>query len=760
MLTYPPWLAPLPISCACAKVSLAALSLIVADSLYSGASAQVAPQSLPPIVVEGSPTKPAPKTPAKAKAPAAKRRVRQQPRPASTPTPVVNVPAQPAEPTFLDPAASLPGGSLTAATTRQAQAILARIPGTALVVPDTAYKSTTPAVTVKDVLEYVPGIVAQPKWGDDTRLSIRGSGLSRNFHLRGVELFLDGIPINTADGFGDFQEIDPSAYRYVEVLKGANGRRLGASTLGGAINFVTPTGRDADVFGASLDIGSFGFHRLQSNSGAASGPVDYFITGSWQELDGFREHSWGEATRMSGNLGYQLSPDVETRFYINANEVRQRIPGSVTKDVALSSPRTAAAINVMDDWQRNIDTFRFANKTTIRVAPGTSVEFGAFGVDRHLMHPIFQWLDYKYRDYGLFGRINDERDIAGFKNRFLFGANLHNGSTDADQYANSGGNKGDLLSSSRNDSGNVTLNAENAFYFLPKVAFVTGLQYLHATRELTDKFLSDGDQSGRSSFSTWNPKVGLLWEVDRTWQVYGNISRSAEVPSFGENSFASASAFDAKMQTAITYEVGTRGRRPDYAWDFAAYRMDIDNELQCSFPFGVADFCIIQNADKTVHQGVEIGGGAALLESIFTHGESPDRLWLNAAYTFSDFRFDDDPVFGNNQIPGAPRHMLRAELLYKHPSGVYLGPNIEWVPEAYFVDSANTLDTEPYAIWGLKAGFSPEGAAYSFYIDARNLADKHYIASTSITNVADPAVTNFFEPGTGRAIFAGVKYKW
>ena len=102
--------------------------------------------------------------------------------------------------------------------------------------------------------------------------------------------------------------------------------------------------------------------------------------------------------------------------------------------------------------------------------------------------------------------------------------------------------------------------SENAFYFLPKVAFVAGVQYLNAQRELTDKFLADGDQSGRSAFSVWSPKIGLLWEVDRTWQVYGNISRSAEVPSFGENSFASASAFDAKLQTATTYELGTRGR--------------------------------------------------------------------------------------------------------------------------------------------------------------------------------------------------------
>jgi iron complex outermembrane receptor protein len=652
------------------------------------------------------------------------------------------------------------GHSLTVPTTTDAQATFAKVAGSIVIVPDTAYKDTTPAATLKDVLDYVPGIFVQSKWAEDSRLSIRGSGLSRNFHLRGLNLYMDGIPINTADGFGDLQEIDPTAYRYVEVYKGANGLRFGASSLGGAINFVTPSGRDASPFSASADIGSFGFHRLQSSAGGSNGPFDFFITGSWQEQDGFREHSSGESTRASANLGYQLSPDVETRFYFNANDINQHIPGSVDKTTALGSPKTAAADNVANDWQRNIDSMRIANKTTIRLDPGTFLEFGAFTVDRHLMHPIFQWLDYQYDDYGAFGRLTNEQYIGGFKNRFMVGVNLHNGTTDADQFANVGGKKGALLSSSINTADNLTFYTENSFYFLPSVAFVVGTQYLNASRKLDDRFLSDGDQSGQSAFSVWSPKAGLLWEIARNWQAYADVARSAEVPSFGENSFASLYSFDAKLQTATTYEIGTRGRTPDFWWDFAVYRANIDHELQCAVPANSPNFCIIQNADKTIHQGIEIAFGATVAKSLTVHGPNPDRIWLNLAYTFSDFRFDDDPAFGNNQLPGAPRHYLRSELLYKHPGGVYFGPNVEWVPVAYFVDSANTLDTEPYVLWGLKAGYDPKDSAYSFYIEGRNLADKHYIASTSITNIADPVASQLFEPGTGRSVYAGMKYKW
>lgn len=181
-----------------------------------------------------------------------------------------------------------PGASLTVPTAQQALIEIQRTAGGVAVIRAEDCRNTTPAITIKDVLDYVPGVFAQPKWGEDTRLSIRGSGLSRNFHLRGVQLYLDGIPINTADGYGDFQEIDPSAYRYVAVYKGANALRYGAASLGGAINFVTPSGRDAPFAGVSFDFGAFGFARTQANVAGANGPWDGFFTASAQKAEGFR----------------------------------------------------------------------------------------------------------------------------------------------------------------------------------------------------------------------------------------------------------------------------------------------------------------------------------------------------------------------------------------------------------------------------------------------------------------------------------------
>ena len=146
-----------------------------------------------------------------------------------------------------------------------------------------------------------------------------------------------------------------------------------------------------------------------------------------------------------------------------------------------------------------------------------------------------------------------------------------------------------------------------------------------------------------------------------------------------------------------------------------------------------------------------------MLKNLFVQGAQADRLWLQVAYTLNDFRFDRDAAFGDNLLPGAPRHTLRAELLYKHPAGFYVGPNIEWVPESYFVDSANTLKTEPYAIWGLKAGV--DDGTYSMYLESRNIANTAYIASVSVIDRATRS-SPLFEPGTGRAIYAGARVRW
>lgn len=647
------------------------------------------------------------------------------------------------------------GGSLTVRSIAEAQAALDLIPGGTALVTAREWQDT-PAATVKDMLDYVPGVFAQPKWGEDTRLSIRGSGISRNAHLRGIQLYQDGIPLSSADGGGDFQEIDPTAYQYVEVFKGANGYQYGANALGGAINFVTPTGRSTPGFGMRLDGGSFGFGRIQANVGGVNGAFDGFITGSFLSQDGFRQHSSGTNTRGSANFGWQPTGTFETRFYINATDVQQDIPGAVSKTVALNSPQTANPTNVALDYERDIQALRLANKTSFQLTDTTKLDVGVFYTDKSLFHPIFQVLDYGYQEYGAFTRLVDERVIGGFNNRLVMGVNYGTGTVDAQRYTNVWGNPSKLVYLSNDEATTTTVYAEDNFYILPDFALVGAFQYLNASLGRTAYL---GTVSGGNDYSLFLPKGGFVWELGPNAQLFGNISRSGEAPTFSElTNFAVGDIANLEAQTATTVEIGSRGTSPTFNWDVSLYRSWVQNELQCQDTGVLMGLtCTVVNLSNTIHQGVEAGANWSMVQGLFAKlPGAQDSLWLNFAYTYSDFFFDNDPVWGDNQLPGIPRHYLRAELLYKHPSGFYAGPNVEWVPIAYYVDDANTLNTSPYALLNFKAGYEPPGGRFSFYVDARNLLNVNYIASVNVTALAAPNQA-LFEPGNGRAVYVGTK---
>ena len=403
------------------------------------------------------------------------------------------------------------------------------------------------------------------------------------------------------------------------------------------------------------------------------------------------------------------------------------------------------------DYQRNMRSWRVASKTTVRFDDGaSSLEFGGYLVEKQLIHPIFQYIDYQYDDHGAFVRVNLDGHAGTHANRFVIGANLFNGTIDNQQFANlPGAERGALLSASADRADNFTLYAENQFDLQPTLTLIGGVQYTQARREREDRFDNAVDTSGRQDYDFTSPKVGLIWQAGPGAQVFANVSRSAEAPTFGELNFTNAKLSDTRAQRATTAEIGTRGEVGRLSWDLSVYRAELKNEFQF-FDLGGGNFQVT-NADDTVHQGVELGLGWRVAQDLLAAG---DRTTWKLAYTFNDFFFDDDAAWGDNELPGAPRHFVRSELRYAHAAGLYLAPNVEWVPQGYDVDNDNSVQTRHYALVGLRAGYE-HSDRWSVYVDARNLADEKYIASSSVVAVANPA-SAIFEPGDGVAVFAGI----
>src|SRR5688572_1190341 len=197
--------------------------------------------------------------------------------------------------------------SLTLPSISAARLQLEQVPGGTAIVDAETYKRGR-ATTLKDALDFAPGVYVQPRFGaEESRISIRGSGIQRTFHGRGIKLLLDDVPLNLADGSFDFQAIEPLAAQYVEVFRGANALEFGATTLGGAVNFVSATGYNSPLAQARLTFGSFDTIQGQVAAAGVRGASDYYVSLSHSSQDGFRKHAQQNTQRFYANLGHRLS---------------------------------------------------------------------------------------------------------------------------------------------------------------------------------------------------------------------------------------------------------------------------------------------------------------------------------------------------------------------------------------------------------------------------------------------------------------------
>lgn len=653
-----------------------------------------------------------------------------------------------------------PAPSLTNAgaveTNEAARLRLWSSPGNNTVVPAQEFQEIAGYTGVREMFENTPGVFAQPKWGSDSRFSIRGSGIARNFHLRGIRVYQDGIPFNQADGSGDLAEIDPLAYQRAEVYRGGNGFWLGANTLGGAVNFVTNTGTSSRGLTARAEGGSYGFARSQLAYGNTFGPLDAYVSGTYGYDDGFRQHSSGRQQRLNGNIVYRWNDQVETRVIASYNNIWQEIPGSVTRVAALNTPKRPFASNEALNYQRNIESYRFGTITSIRPVEGVRFEVGASVVDRHLNHPIFQVLDNHTVDWVLFARGTVETSILGLRNVTTFGVNYTEGTINDRRYVNVYGSRGAQTYAAENSARTADGFFENTLYVLPNLGLVAGLQAGSAYR--SSRNLLTPASSGSGDWNWVNPRVGILYQITPTAQAYANLTWSTEPPTLSDLTgiLPLGGGFSRlKAQRAATVEVGSRGSYGVLNWEVAAYHSWLRDEVQLMVG-PVAGSSYAQNADRTIHRGVELGLGATLGRNLI--GQN-DTLSGRVTYTFNDFYFDGDRSWRNNQLPGVPRHVLRGELRYRHASGFWIAPNMDVVPEGFYADNANTLRTNPYTLFGLRAGADLFDGRVGVFLDARNLGDRRYISSASVATVASPN-SALFEAGYGRTIYAGLQLRY
>lgn len=618
--------------------------------------------------------------------------------------------------------------------------------------------------SLADMVRYVPGVwAASGSTGDGAFFSARGSNLdAANYDGNGIKLLQDGLPITAADGNNHNRTVDPLATRYAVIARGANALTYGASTLGGAINFITPTARDLPAVDLFLSGGSFGQVQGRATVGKVAGAFDGLVTVEARQYEGYRDDQH-EQDRQSvyANAGWQFSETVNTRLYLSWIDNDQELPGALTRAQWEEDPDQPNPDNQAHNFLHEVETWRVASQTVWNIDANRRLSVGVSFEQQALYHPIV-WSPF----FSLL--IDTEQSTAGTALRYhwrlgthelLAGLNYGQTGVEGGNYTHTEGRRDELSTRVDNDADSLELFLVDRWQFAPKWTAVYGAQGVIASREVENVTVSNGAvRNPRADFDSLNPRLGLIHQLTPDIELFGNVSRLYEAPTLYEledDARGNEETLDAMH--GVVAEIGTRGRaalsaRSSWRWDVALYYARLQDEILSMDDPDAPGTSLAINVDDTIHAGVEALVGASLAWG--TDGRH--RLEPLVNLMLNHFKFDDDVNYDDNDLPAAPDYAIRCELLYRHASGAFAGPTFDFVG-ARHADFSNTYTVDAYSLLGLRAGYVARN--WELFAELRNLTDKEYISLFSVRNAA-AASDAILTPGEPRSLWAGLRLRF
>ncbi|ANF83098.1 TonB-dependent receptor [Acinetobacter sp. NCu2D-2] len=629
--------------------------------------------------------------------------------------------------------------------------------------------------TTEDVFKLQPGIYAKSAGNEGVKVSIRGSGINRapGAHASGLYVLLDDIPF-TGPGGTPYELLEPWWLSGVEVYRGANGFDVNVLALGGAINYLSKTGQNSDRSNLRLELGSHGYQKYAFSTAQQKDRWDYYLSVNASQYDGYQDHAAGKSKGITANVGYQINPNVETRFYLRYRETEHQTPGRLTKAQIEHDPTIANSYNLHWNAKRiQPGSTWLANKTTFKLDRDAefvaSLAYHRYPMD--LQESPYR-TDVTYADltaalaytqpYQLFDRDSTakislrsttHRPDSGVVESLRFPVNGYDAGTITRKYSYRG-------------SDNV-LNIGNDLAITPKLTLQTSFSAIYTHRENEVYYPYTGEKISEYEWH-FAPRLGLNYQINPDLRLYTNLSRSIEPAHpwsmiWGSNHYfpAGSGAASGRQRTPVhldaqkahSIEMGGEGESRIGQWQLNLYYARLKNELLSVEIAQNPPFVAESNASKTVHQGIEFGLDTPLIEI------ADWNVSLKQSYTLSDFYYKNDAVFGRNQLAGIPKHHYQAQLQLKSPQGYFAAVNAEYAAKVP-VDYANSYYANAYTIWGLSLGYTPEQHNWTTWLEFKNLSNKHYAATVTPGYNDQGQDIARSTPGEGRSAYFGLNYRF
>ena len=635
-------------------------------------------------------------------------------------------------------------------------------------------------INLSEGLARVPGLVIRNRenYAQDLQVSIRGYGARSTFGVRGVRLFVDGIPASAPDGSGQAANFPLGSADRIEVVRGPFASLYGASS-GGAILLYTEDGGKPGELRAGVAAGANGLWRFSTQVTGQTGTTEapgwsYTLDVGKFATEGARPQSSAHRSTANAKLS-RAHEGGRTTIVFNRQSAFALDPQGLRRDQFDADSESTAPQPIQYNTRKSVSQTQAGLAWDQALGNGQKIELMGYAGQRRVIQ--FQSIpsDTQLLAGSSGGVIDLDRDYWGFNARWRMQREWKGGQLDL-----SAGLAGDRQTDLRRGYENFTgpaltptalgvlgaLRREETNRATTLDPYVRaswqkadwtlegGLRRVGARYESTDVFLANGDQSGGNRYGAWLPVVGLRWQMSPQMQAFASVGRGLETPTLNESAYSigGASGFNTSLNAArsTSAEVGLRGRNAAGLWNATVFDIRTRDEIVSSTSTGGR--ATFTNGGSTRRQGMELAAEYGM-----------GNVTMTTAYTFlrATYASGTGSIKAGNRMPGLPEHQLFAQLAWA-PT-VTSGIGGVFTLEArhtgnVFANDANTVSTARAAghtLLGIGARFEQTTGAWTWreFVRIDNLTDKKHVGSV----IVNEASSRFFEPGLGRSLSAGIE---
>ena len=634
-------------------------------------------------------------------------------------------------------------------------------------------------VNISESLGGVPGLLARDRqnYAQDVQISVRGFGARSTFGIRGVRLYVDGIPATLPDGQGQISHVELGSVERIEVLRGPFSALYGNSS-GGVIQVFTEEGLGRPTLRFGLAAGSDNLLRTSVQAlGSTAGGFGYNVSASRFTTDGYRDHSATE--RSLGNAKLTLRPDDDTRLTLVANSVALK----AQDPLGLKSTQFDANPRGVDASALDYDTRKTVNQTQLgliyerRIDAVHSVQLLTYGGQRGTEQ--FQAIPKSTQGGPLnpggvisLGRRYEGADLRWTAKTRLAEAPLTLiGGVSYDVLAehrrgyqnfvgNTLGVEGALRRDETNDVTSFDPYLQAAWQITPQWSLNAGVRHSRVSFTSTDAYIvgTNPDDSGRTAYSATLPVLGVMFALDRDVHLYATAGRGFETPTLNELAYRSGGGtglnFALQAAHSTSVEVGVKTRHAVLG-ELTAALFQTRTEQEIVTQTNVGGRSTFQNAGATRRTGIELGWSRTFF----------DNLRAQLAASALDARYRDGfltctaapctaasvAIPAGTRIPGIARGTLFAALNWLPPTGLRGGLEARYVT-GVFANDANDAAAPRYAVAAANVGYVFNAGAWELggFVRADNIGGRRYAGSV----IVNEGNARYFEPAPGRTWLA------